>query len=132
MSPPVGRPLTVREAQLLACYGRTGHHQGVADELGISLSTVKNHLSAIYRKLGASGAIEAFTALGWLRLPGDDEVEELLRERHRLIRRTIDALFDRMTRTPGSSVGDSPSGDPADDPEQGVAVTPASSLRRVG
>ena len=51
-------PLTDREEQVLLTVAR-GHTNGeVADELHISLSTVKTHLASLMRKLGARNRVE--------------------------------------------------------------------------
>lgn len=58
--PRPGRPatlvgdLTPRERDLLTgiCRGATDHE--IADELGLSLSTVRNHLTSLYRKIGVN------------------------------------------------------------------------------
>jgi len=61
------------EAQLvtLAAYVQSGSAKETATELGIALSTVKNHLSNLYGRLGVSGAMEAAAVLGWVTIPGD-------------------------------------------------------------
>lgn len=69
-------PLTPRELEVLVAYGRAGKMANAALDLGISLQTVKNHLTAAYRKLDASGSLDAYHRLGWLRLPGDPEIAE--------------------------------------------------------
>jgi DNA-binding NarL/FixJ family response regulator len=40
--------------------GRGLRNRGIADELGITVSTVKAHLSSIYAKLGARGRLDLF------------------------------------------------------------------------
>jgi DNA-binding CsgD family transcriptional regulator len=61
------------EAQLvtLAAYVQSGSAKETATELGIALSTVKNHLSNLYARLGVGGAMEAATVLGWVMVPSD-------------------------------------------------------------
>lgn len=51
---------------MLAVYARVSDQGEVALALSVSVQTVKNHLSASYRKLGAHSQIEAFRLLGWL------------------------------------------------------------------
>lgn len=41
----------------------------VANRLGISLHTVKNHLYSVYRKLDTTNCIGAMLALGWVHIP---------------------------------------------------------------
>jgi DNA-binding CsgD family transcriptional regulator len=61
------------EAQLvtLAAYVQSGSAKETATELGIALSTVKNHLSDLYARLGVGGAMEAAITLGWVTVPPD-------------------------------------------------------------
>jgi DNA-binding NarL/FixJ family response regulator len=57
------RPATSRQKQVLAASVRCGGQQPAADELGIGLQTVKNTLSALYRKLGVDTATAAVVRL---------------------------------------------------------------------
>jgi NarL family two-component system response regulator LiaR len=71
--PPVGRlplpeALTPREAEVLALLARGLDNRAIADELGISVKTVKTHLTRIYGKLGAGGRTEALLAAARLGL----------------------------------------------------------------
>jgi DNA-binding NarL/FixJ family response regulator len=45
----------------------------IAYDLRLSQQTVKTHFANAYEVLGAMNIAEAFVALGWLRVPGDDE-----------------------------------------------------------
>jgi DNA-binding NarL/FixJ family response regulator len=65
--PPVS--FRERELQALALYARTGSHKDAAALMGIGPQTVKNYLATSYQKLGVSGGIEAFRAIGWLQVP---------------------------------------------------------------
>jgi DNA-binding NarL/FixJ family response regulator len=59
-SPPV-RPveaLTEREEQILATVARGRTNSEIADELHISLSTVKSHIASLMAKLGARNRVE--------------------------------------------------------------------------
>jgi DNA-binding NarL/FixJ family response regulator len=51
-------PLTEREEQVLATVARGRTNAEVADELHISLSTVKTHLASLMGKLGARNRVE--------------------------------------------------------------------------
>ena len=51
--------LTEREREILACAASGRGNKGIADQLCISLDTVKTHLHHIYRKLGVTGRVEA-------------------------------------------------------------------------
>jgi DNA-binding CsgD family transcriptional regulator len=61
--------LSPRELEALTAYARTGHQQQAAHLLGISIETLKNYLTRAYAKLDADGALNAFRAMGWLRVP---------------------------------------------------------------
>ena len=54
-APPWAReeiPLTPRQVEILECYAEGHDSAGVARALKISTSTVKNHLTMIFDKLG--------------------------------------------------------------------------------
>ena len=51
-------PLTAREDDVLLCVARGRTNIEIADELHISLSTVKTHIAAIMAKLGARNRVE--------------------------------------------------------------------------
>ena len=51
-------PLTVREEEVLVTVARGRTNAEVADELHISLSTVKTHLASLMNKLGARNRVE--------------------------------------------------------------------------
>jgi DNA-binding CsgD family transcriptional regulator len=61
--------LTARQFECLRLYALQDSQREVARELGLSPITVKKHVNAAYAVLGVSNAIEAFRALGWLRVP---------------------------------------------------------------
>lgn len=64
-------PLSSREMEVLLCLTRGLSNKEIANELGISHQTVKNHLTAILRKLGVGDRTQAaLYALrqGWVRL----------------------------------------------------------------
>ena len=55
--PPVV-PLTAREEEVLVTVARGRTNVEIADELHISLSTVKTHLGSLMDKLGARNRVE--------------------------------------------------------------------------
>jgi DNA-binding NarL/FixJ family response regulator len=55
----VAAPLTHREMQILSCIANGGTNKQVAHMLGISEQTIKNHVSAILRKLNANDRAHA-------------------------------------------------------------------------
>ena len=61
---------TSRQLQIMEAYVRTGSQKAAAHECGISLQTAKNHMTGLYARLDAGGAIDALTKLGWVALPG--------------------------------------------------------------
>jgi DNA-binding NarL/FixJ family response regulator len=64
-------PLTEREEQVLVTVARGRTNAEVADELSISLSTVKSHLASLMQKLGARNRVElAMWAYETDRMPG--------------------------------------------------------------
>lgn len=61
--------LTPREREVLVEVAKGATAKRVAYSLGISVQTVKNHMSKIYEKLDTDNVIGAFTTLGWLKVP---------------------------------------------------------------
>lgn len=51
--------LSERQRQVLALVGRGLSNKAIAHALGISEATVKQHLTAIMRRLGVTGRTEA-------------------------------------------------------------------------
>jgi DNA-binding NarL/FixJ family response regulator len=51
-------PLTAREEEVLATVARGRTNAEIADELYVSLSTVKTHLASLMNKLGARNRVE--------------------------------------------------------------------------
>ena len=60
-SPRPGMRLTRRERQVLALLARGYATKAIADRLGISPSTVKNHIQNIFSKFGVHTRLEAVT-----------------------------------------------------------------------
>ena len=64
-------PLTSREMEILGLVVQGQSNREIAYHLGISHQTVKNHMTAILRKLGATGRTEAAVSAlrrGWIPL----------------------------------------------------------------
>ncbi len=73
-------PLTPREMEILELVAQGMSNRKIAYHLGISHQTVKNHMTAVLRKLGATGRTEAAVSAlrrGWIPLhtgsSSDDE-----------------------------------------------------------
>ncbi len=65
------QPLSTREMEILTCITRGKSNKEVAQQLGISRQTVKNHMTSILRKLAVNDRTQAAVyALkrGWIRL----------------------------------------------------------------
>jgi DNA-binding NarL/FixJ family response regulator len=72
-------PLTQRESEILNLVARGLTNKQIGYLLGISEQTVKNHLTSLLRKIGASDRTQAVVyALkhGWIRLPEGNETTE--------------------------------------------------------
>ena len=59
--PEVGRDLTHREQEVLSWMVKGFNNREIANELSISYSTVKNHVSKVLSKLEVSNRVEAVT-----------------------------------------------------------------------
>lgn len=69
---PIFTPLSEREIEVLERIAGGGSNKEIADELGISTQTVKNHISSILRKLSLNDRTQAVLyALrrGWIEAP---------------------------------------------------------------
>ncbi|MEV4671401.1 MULTISPECIES: DNA-binding response regulator [Actinomadura] len=70
---PATGPLTAREHEVLALMARGVHAKEIATELVLSVGTVRNHISAIMRKLDAKTQLDAVLIAeheGWIELVG--------------------------------------------------------------
>ena len=56
---PLPEPLTSRELDVLRLLQSSSSLNALADELFVSPNTVKTHVQAVYRKLGATSRSEA-------------------------------------------------------------------------
>ncbi|MCH7553028.1 MAG: response regulator transcription factor [Chloroflexi bacterium] len=67
--PMAAQPITEREREVLALVAEGNSNKLIANRLGISERTVKNHLTYIMTKLGAADrthAVVTAVRLGWL------------------------------------------------------------------
>ena len=55
----MARPLTTREAQVLRLTAAGLTHKEIADRLGISARTARNHIANLYQKLEIHGRAQA-------------------------------------------------------------------------
>lgn len=65
-------PPTPTQLRVFEAYVRTGSQKEAAHVCGMSYQTAKNHMTALYARIGASGAIDALRKLTWIVLPSDD------------------------------------------------------------
>jgi DNA-binding CsgD family transcriptional regulator len=61
--------LTRRELEALAHYATAGSRKEAAHRMGIRPGTLRAHLLRAFAKLDAESASEAWTRVGWLRVP---------------------------------------------------------------
>lgn len=66
-----GKDLTPREEEVLTLMVEGLHNPGIAERLGVSLSTVKSHVSNILAKLGVGNRVEAVALAVEYGLPPD-------------------------------------------------------------
>lgn len=57
-------PLSSRESEVALLFGAGSSHKRIALQLGLAPATVRNHLSACYRKLGVDNRAALLRALG--------------------------------------------------------------------
>lgn len=60
---PVSRELTSREREVADAVRRGASNRQIAQRLGISDKTVKNHLTGIFAKIGVASRLELALAL---------------------------------------------------------------------
>lgn len=69
--------LTSREQEIAAAYASGDNYHEIAGQLGIAPSTVRTHLTTIYRKLGVSSKIELYGVLnGEAQVQPSDDAEK--------------------------------------------------------
>ncbi len=76
---PIFTPLSEREIEVLERIASGGSNKDIAEELGISTQTVKNHISSILRKLSLNDRTQAVLyALrrGWIEAPETVKISE--------------------------------------------------------
>ena len=64
---PETRQPTPRQLEVLRLLAQGKSYAEVAEDMVITLQSVKNHATNAYQRMGASSAIQAFIRLGWLR-----------------------------------------------------------------
>lgn len=67
---------TPSQLRVMAAYVRTGDRRAAADELGLTLPTVRESLRQLYARLDVTSALQAAGKLGWVHVPD-------MQERHR-------------------------------------------------
>lgn len=74
-----GARLSPREIEVLSLLAQGRSNKEIAQEMGISYQTVKNHLASLFRKLGVEDRTQAVVyALqrGWTRIPTSEKDDE--------------------------------------------------------
>jgi DNA-binding NarL/FixJ family response regulator len=66
-------PLSKRQREVMIRRARGMTVKEIAHDLGRSEQTVKAHFTHAYERLGVMTISEAYLALGWLRLPDQEE-----------------------------------------------------------
>jgi len=69
----MAKPLSPGEYKALLALARYSTAAEAAKHLGLQEITVRNLSQRAYRKLGVSSRTEAYEALGWLRLPKEED-----------------------------------------------------------
>ena len=75
----ISSPLTPRELEILSHIARGYINKQIADKLGISEQTIKNHMSSILRKLDANDRTQAVVLAmhyGWIPLEVREPLEQ--------------------------------------------------------
>ncbi len=61
--------LTPRQAEIVRLLATGLPQKHVASVLGLSIKTVKNHMTMAYRRYSVTDLLELLISLGWLRIP---------------------------------------------------------------
>jgi len=75
----ISSPLTPRELEILSHIARGYINKQIADKLGISEQTIKNHMSSVLRKLDANDRTQAVVLAmhyGWIPLEVKEPLEQ--------------------------------------------------------
>ena len=96
-----GTDPTAHELRVLAVYCRHASAKEAARSLGLSEPTIKHVLSSLYERLGVDCHLAALRALGWLNVPGDEQIEQYagqvnLRRSLLDLRAAVNAEFRRI------------------------------------
>jgi DNA-binding CsgD family transcriptional regulator len=70
-------PLTARELEILSCVALGETDKSIAARLGVSNSTIKNHLRSVYKKLEVNdrtSAVLLTLRFGWLKIPAEGQM----------------------------------------------------------
>jgi DNA-binding CsgD family transcriptional regulator len=88
-----GTPLTHRQLQVIAAVA-SADEKNAAHELGLSVSTIKSHMSEIGLKLGVEGGLKPILfAIGWLVLPDDRGMAlQVIADRRPALKRSLEDL----------------------------------------
>lgn len=78
MSHAVRQALSPREQEVILALARGSRNEQIAEQLGVSVGTVKTHLLHIYRKLEVQDRISAVLTAFQLRLSEADDVAQVI------------------------------------------------------
>ena len=70
--------MTPRQEEVIRLVATGISNKEIAKVLMISERTVRTHLSKLYKGMGVNNRCEALCKLGWVVLPGEDEMANLL------------------------------------------------------
>jgi DNA-binding CsgD family transcriptional regulator len=68
-APELGDPFTPREEEVLDALSEGATNGEAAVKLGISIQTLKNHVTSIHRKTGVRTLVGVYHQQGWIRKP---------------------------------------------------------------
>jgi TolB-like protein/DNA-binding CsgD family transcriptional regulator len=93
--------LSRRETEIATAYARGATYRAIAERLGIAPTTVRAHISTVYRKLGVGSKIELLTALGGAGAVGPENAAPATPVSAEVVRPTVGILpFENRSGAP--------------------------------